>query len=376
MKNSKQKRNSISDRVENINYSAVRKAFSAGRKSGVINLTIGEPDFDTPESLKDAAKHYIEAGYNRYTETKGIADLRKAISKKLARNKIIRKENEIIVTAGTTSAIFMTLFSLVNRDDEVVIFSPYFIAYAEIIKCIGGKTIIVKTDKNFQPNIELLEKSITKKTKAIIINSPNNPTGAVYSKFTITKIVKIARKYGTYIISDEIYSSLIYNGVNFFSAAQIYSDTIVIDGISKSKAAAGWRIGYIAGPKKIVDATEKVQQFTSVCAPSAFQYASIKTMCKEVEKSIITKYQNRRDMIYTSLKNIFPLVKPHGAFYFFIKTPVSGENFTKRLLKKGLAVVPGSAFGSEFKNYIRISYAASDEKIKEAILVMKKIKTI
>ncbi|MDO8579415.1 MAG: pyridoxal phosphate-dependent aminotransferase [bacterium] len=373
MKKFKQKRNNISDRVENINYSAVRKAFSAGRNRDVINLTIGQPDFETPKSLRDAAKRSIDRGFNRYTETKGVLKLRKAISQKLARGGVMRNKDEIIVTAGTTSAIFMTLFSLVNEGDEVIVFSPYFVAYTEIIKYVGGKVIIVKTDDNFQPNdLELLEKSITTKTKAIIINSPNNPTGAVYSASIIAQIVKIARKYGIYIISDEIYRSFVYDKAKFFSPAEIYSDTLVIDGLSKSKAVTGWRIGFIAGPQKIINAVEKLQQFTTVCAPSVFQYASIEAINKKLEKNILTEYQNRRDFVYMSLKNVLPTIKPKGAFYFFIKTPVSGAVFAKRLLKKGLAVVPGSAFGDKFENYIRISYAASKEKLSAAVSIIKK----
>ncbi|MDP2741390.1 MAG: aminotransferase class I/II-fold pyridoxal phosphate-dependent enzyme [bacterium] len=372
MKKFKQKRNNISDKVSNINYSAIRRAFNAGRENNIIDLTIGQPDFEPRKYLKDSAKKYIDAGFNKYTETKGILDLRKAISKKLEGNKIFRNEEEIIVTAGTTSAIFMTLFSLVNSDDEVIIFSPYFVAYVEIIKFVGGKVIVVKTDENFQPDIKLLKKAITKKTKAIIVNSPNNPTGAVYPKNIISEIVNVAREKNIFIISDEIYSSLIYEEVEFFSPAKIYSNTIIIDGFSKSKAVTGWRVGYVAGPKEIIDALEKVQQFTSVCAPSAFQYALIKATNTPVEKSIITEYQKRRDFIYEDLKNNFSIVKPEGAFYFFIKTPIFSDIFAKRLLKKGVAVVPGVVFGKDFDNYIRISYATSKEKLKKALSVIKK----
>lgn len=371
MKKSKQKRNKIVDRVNNITYSAIRRAFNAGRRKNVIDLTIGQPDFDAPKYLKDSAKYYIDADYNKYTMTKGVLELRKAISKKLKENKITRSEDEIIITAGTTSAIFMTLSSLINQGDEVIIFSPYFVAYVEIVKFVGGKFVEIKTDENFQPNIELLKKSITKKTKAIVINSPNNPTGAVYSKFIITEIVKIAKKNNIFIISDEIYGSLIYNKDKFFSPGQIYKNTIIIDGLSKSKAITGWRIGYAAGPKEVVDALEKLQQFTSVCAPSPFQYASINAIHTKIEKSIKTSYQSRRDLIYKSLKNVCSIVKPEGAFYFFIRTPVSSEIFAKRLLKKGVAVVPGEVFGKDFKNFTRISYAVPEHKLRKAITIIK-----
>jgi len=231
---------------------------------------------------------------------------------------------------------------------------------------------VVKTDENFQPDIKLLKKSVTQKTKAIIINSPNNPTGAVYPKSIIKEIVKIAEKNNLYVISDEIYSSLIYDGVNFFSPGKIYSKTIIIDGLSKSKAITGWRIGYVAGPKEIIDAIEKVQQFTSVCAPSPFQYAAVESMNTDIDKSIIAEYQKRRDLVHKNLKDTVSLIKPHGAFYFFIKTPISSEIFAKKLLEKGVAVVSGKVFGDDYKNYIRISYAASEEKLKEAFSIIIK----
>jgi len=373
MKKSKQKRNNISDRVNNINYSAIRRAFNAGGGKNIIDLTIGQPDFDAPKYLKDVAKKYIDLGYNKYTPTKGILDLRKAISKKLKKNKINRSEDEIIVTAGTTSAIFMTLFSLINNGDEVVIFSPYFVAYEEIIKFVGGKPVVVKTDENFQPDIKLLKKSVTQKTKAIIINSPNNPTGAVYPKSIIKEIVKIAEKNNLYVISDEIYSSLIYDGFEFFSPAEIYPETIIIDGLSKSKAVTGWRVGYVAGPKEIICAIEKVQQFTSVCAPSPFQYAAVEAVNTDIDKSIIAEYQKRRDLVYKNLKDTVSLIKPYGAFYFFIKTPISSEIFAKKLLEKGVAVVPGKVFGDDYRDYIRISYATSEEKLKAAVSVIKEV---
>jgi len=371
MKKFKQKRNNISDRVNNINYSAIRRAFNIGRSENIIDLTIGQPDFDAPQYIRDSAKKFIDLGCNRYTPTKGILELRKAISKKLKSNKIIRSEDEIIVTAGTTSAIFMTLFSLINEGDEVIIFSPYFVAYEEIIKFVGGRAIVVKTDENFQPDVESLKKFVTQKTKVIIINSPNNPTGAVYPKSVIEEIVKVAEKNNLYIISDEIYSSLIYDGFEFFSSAEIYPKTIIIDGLSKSKAVTGWRVGYVAGPKEIIDAIEKVQQFTSVCAPSPFQYAAAESVNTDIDGSIIAEYQKRRDLVYKNLEDTVSLVKPCGAFYFFIKTPISSEIFARKLLEKGVAVVPGKVFGNDYGNYIRISYAASEKKLKEAFSVIK-----
>lgn len=371
MKKSKLRKDKLSNRVRAIDYSVIRKAFSFGRKKGVINLTIGQPDFETPDYLKKSAQKAISEGQNKYTETKGLLELRKMISAKLFSDGIVRNEEEIIITSGTTSGIFMTLFSLINPGDEVIIFAPYFIAYLEIIKLLGGKAKIVRTNRDFQPDIDQLKKLISKNTKAIIINSPNNPTGVVYPKEVIEQVVEVAKGENIYIISDEIYSSLVFDQTKVFSPAQIYPSTIVINGISKMASATGWRVGFVAGPKEIVDAIEKIQQYTNVCAPSVFQYASIEAILKTVDKKIIDLYQKRRDITYKALKENFEVVKPLGAFYLFVKLEISGTVFAKKLLDKDVAVVPGEAFGKDFKNYIRISFAIDDQKLKKALIIIK-----
>ncbi|MCX6713974.1 MAG: aminotransferase class I/II-fold pyridoxal phosphate-dependent enzyme [Candidatus Vogelbacteria bacterium] len=370
MKKFKPRKNSIiSDRVANINYSAVRKSFAVGRGQGLINLTIGQPDFDVPTNIKKQAKLHIDSHHNKYTETKGILPLRQSISEYLKRRQINRSADEIIVTAGTTSAIFMVLLSLLNPDDEVIIFEPYFVAYPELVNLVGGQSVILKTDKTFQPDIAVLQKAITKKTKLIILNSPNNPTGAVYSKDLIKKIVQIAKKVGAYILSDEIYNNFVYN-VPYFSPAKIYNKTIIVDGLSKSKGMTGWRIGFVAGPKNIIEAVEKVQQFTAVCAPAPFQYAAISAFSEPLSPEILKQYKKRRDTIVEGIKNDYSVVKPDGAFYLFVKTPISVDKFIKLLLKNGLAVVPGKAFGG-YKNFVRISYAVSGQEIIKVVKILK-----
>jgi len=365
------KNNDISDRVRNINYSLVRKSFADGLNKGLINATIGQPDFDVPATIKRQAKLHIDNGHNKYTETKGVLPLRQVISKYLIKKGINYGDNEIIVTSGTTSSVFMVIFSIINHGDEVIIFEPYFVAYPEIVNMLGGKAIILKTDKNFQPDICSIQKVITKKTKLIILNSPNNPTGAVYSESIIKEVVKIAKKAGIYILSDEIYSSFVYD-VFHYSSAKIYNKTIIVDGLSKSKGMTGWRIGFVAGPKNIIDAVEKIQQFTSVCAPAPFQYAAISAFGDPLSPKILKQYKKRRDILFYGIKNDYFIVKPKGAFYFFIKTPISADVFVKLLLKKGLAVVPGKTFG-HYKNFVRISYAVSDKEIVRIVGILKKI---
>jgi len=373
MKKSNPRKNRIiSDRVENINYSVVRKSFVKGSNSKMINATIGRPDFDVPDKIKKEAKLHIDLGHNAYTETKGIAPLRQAISKHLQKRNVNRSPDEIIVTSGTTSAIFMVISALINPDDEVIIFEPYFVAYPEIVKMVGGKCVILKTSIDFQPDISLFRKSITNKTKLIIVNSPNNPTGAVYGRDIMNDIVKVAKKAGVYILSDEIYHDFIYDKIPHYSPAEKYEKTIIVDGLAKSKGMSGWRIGFVAGHKKIIDAVEKVQQFTSVCAPAPFQYAAIVALTEPFDQDILNQYRRKRDALTKGIKDHYQIVIPAGAFYLFLKTPISADKFTMILVKKGLAVVPGSAFGN-YKNFIRISYAISDKEIEKMIAILKDV---
>ena len=371
-KSNPRKNRTISDRVENINYSVVRKSFVKGSNSKMINATIGRPDFDVPVKIKEEAKLHIDLGHNAYTETKGIAPLRQAISKHLQKRNVNRSPDEIIVTSGTTSAIFMVISALINPDDEVIIFEPYFVAYPEIVKMVGGKCVILKTNTDFQPDISLLRKSIANKTKLIIVNSPNNPTGAVYNSEMMKEIVRVAKKAGAYILSDEIYHDFIYKKIPHYSPAEKYKKTIIVDGLAKSKGMSGWRIGFVAGPKKIIDAVEKLQQFTSVCAPAPFQHAAVLAFTEPFDQDILNQYRRKREALIEGIKDNYQIVIPDGAFYLFLKTPIPAEKFTMILIKKGLAVVPGSAFGN-YKNFIRISYAISDKEIEKMIDILKDV---
>ena len=368
-KSNPRKNRTISDRVENINYSVVRKSFAKGSNGKMINATIGRPDFDVPVKIKEEAKLHIDLGHNAYTETKGIAPLRQAISKHLQKRNVNRSPNEIIVTSGTTSAIFMVISALINPDDEVIIFEPYFVAYPEIVKMVGGKCVILKTNTDFQPDISLLRKSVTSKTKLIIVNSPNNPTGAVYNSEMMKGIVRVAKKAGAYILSDEIYHDFIYDKIPHYSPAEKYGKTIIVDGLAKSKGMSGWRIGFVAGPKKIIDAVEKLQQFTSVCAPAPFQYAAVVALTESLDPNILNQYRRKREVLIDGIKDSYQIVIPAGAFYLYLKTSIPADKFTMILAKKGLAVVPGSAFGN-YKNFIRISYAISDKEIEKMIDIL------
>jgi len=362
----------IAMRLANFDSSEIRKVFVLAQEiNSPLDLSIGQPDFDVPQEVKEAAIKSIKTDNNCYTPTAGLASLRKAIAQKLLKkNNIKVSPDEVIVTAGTTGAIFLGFMALLDSDDEVIILDPYFIAYKEIANLIGAKPKIVATSANFQPNIKAIRKSITKKTKLIVLNSPNNPTGAVYPKESIKQIVELAKQNDLFILSDEVYEDYVYEGEHF-SPGSIYKNTITLNGFSKSCAATGWRIGYAVGPKEIIDQMAKLQQFIFVCAPSFAQEAAIKALDFD-NGEIIAGYKKKRDIIYDGLRNKFEIVKPCGAFYAFLKTPYEEEKFVKDLLKRKVVVVPGKTF-SQKENYIRISFANKDDILKQAIKIINQI---
>lgn len=356
----------IAKRLNNFDASEIREvlALSSGIKDS-LDLSIGQPDFDVPEIIKASAIKSIKNNHNGYTPTAGLLKLRKAIKQKLLKkNKIDVSVDEILVTAGTTGAIFLTFLTLLNTNDEVIILDPYFIAYKEIVNLIGAKPRIVSTLPNFQPDLVAIEKAINFQTKIIVLNSPNNPTGVVYEKSLIEKIVKLAKKYDLFILSDEVYEDFVYEGEHF-SPGSLYKKTITLNGFSKSCAVTGWRIGYAVGPEEIINQMAKLQQFTFVCAPSFAQEAVIEALNYDNSR-YIRNYKRKRDIVFDGLKDKFDLVKPDGAFYAFLKTPYLEEKFIKDLLDEKVIVVPGKAF-SQKKDFVRISFANRDDILEKAV---------
>lgn len=358
-------------RINNFESSAIRKAFAlAGKIKNPINLSIGRPDFDVPEIVKNAAIKSIKKGFNKYTPTNGILELREKIAVKLQNNGINIDPSEVLVTAGTTGAIFLSYLALLDPGDEVIVFDPYFVAYKQLAELLGAKVKIIDTYPDFQPNIKELKKTISAKTKLIVLNSPNNPAGAVYVKKKIKEVVEIARKNDIYLLSDEVYEDFIYEG-GHFSPGSIYKNTLTLNGFSKSISATGWRIGYVAGPKDIIDKMASLQQFIFVCAPSFAQHAVIKALDYDNKKEVAGLRQ-KRDFLYENLKDFYDIAKPAGAFYLFLKTPYEEEKFISELLKHKVIVVPGSAF-SDKKGYIRISYACPTEILKKAVKILQSL---
>ena len=362
----------------------------AGGKD-VIGLGAGEPDFDTPDNIKEAAIEAIKKGDTKYTAVDGTPALKKAIQAKFSRENHLSYElDQISVGTGGKQVLYNAFMATINKGDEVIIPAPYWVSYPDIVLLAGGKPKIIKCDEknNFKLTPEKLKKAVSKKTKWIIINSPSNPTGSGYTKDEIIALSKILMKYkNLYILSDDIYEHITYDGFKFFTIAQIEklkSRTLTMNGVSKSYSMTGWRIGYAAGPKEIIKAMAKIQSQSTSNPTSISQAAAVEALngTQDFISERSNSFKERRNFVVDSLNNIkgISCLSPEGAFYVFPnckkllnkKTKLkTDKDFVEKLLEKAeVAVVQGSAFGLD--GYFRISYATSMENLKKA---MKRIKS-
>ncbi len=384
----------LSERIKKVEPSATLKITATAKqmkKEGkpVINFGAGEPDFDTPEFIKDSAIKAIKEGKTKYTPATGLIELKEAVVSKIKKdlNVEYKKEN-IIITVGAKHALYNIMQAMVNPGDEVILFSPYWVSYKEQVNLASGIPVFVDTTKNnFKIDFDELKKKISSKTKLILLNSPQNPTGVVYSKEEIEKLAEIVMQYeNLYIISDEIYDKLIYDNKKHFSITQVSKEikerTFLVNGVSKTYAMTGWRIGYLAAKEEFAKAIGNLQSHSTSNPTTFCQIASITALEQESEEidKMIKKFEERRDLIYNKIKEIkeFKVEKPEGAFYIFpdisnvfnkrYKDEIidSSFKFAEILLKeKYVAVVPGVAFGTD--KYIRLSFATSDEDIIEGV---------
>lgn len=360
-------------------------------KNGVdlVNFTAGEPDFDTPEYIRDAAKNALDQGKTRYTETKGILELREALSEKFKEyNNIDYSPNNIIISTGGKQALINALLSIVNPDDEIIIPSPFWLSYPEMVKIAGGRSILVETkkDNNFKLDIDLLESVYSTKTKCIILNNPNNPTGVVYNKEELELIGNWAFKNDIIIISDEIYERLNYDSDHVSMASinqNIKSITITISGFSKSYAMTGWRLGYAATENlEIIDLMTKLQSHMTSNTSVITQYAGLAAIKEEKEeiKLMVDKFKNRRNLVVNEIKNIddLSMIYPQGAFYGFLDiSKLKGRKYNNKSIEDSMeianillndfkvALLPGVVFGAD--DYLRISYATNEDIILEGL---------
>ena len=369
--------------------SKAREMRAAGKD--VIGLGAGEPDFDTPDNIKEAAIEAIRKGDTKYTAVDGTPALKKAIQAKFSRENHLSYElDQISVGTGGKQVLYNAFMATINKGDEVIIPAPYWVSYPDIVLLAGGKPKIIKCDEknNFKLTPEKLKKAVSKKTKWIIINSPSNPTGSGYTKDEIIALSKILMKYkNLYILSDDIYEHITYDGFKFFTIAQIEklkSRTLTMNGVSKSYSMTGWRIGYAAGPKEIIKAMAKIQSQSTSNPTSISQAAAVEALngTQDFISERSNSFKERRNFVVDSLNNIkgITCLSPEGAFYVFPnckkllnkKTKLkTDKDFVEKLLEKAeVAVVQGSAFGLD--GYFRISYATSMENLKKA---MQRIKT-
>ena len=365
-----------------------RELRAAGKD--VIGLGAGEPDFDTPINIKNAAVRAIRAGETKYTAVDGTLALKKAIVKKFKKeNNLKYSIDQITVGAGGKQVLYNTFMATLNKGDEVIIPAPFWVSYPDMVLLAGGKPKIVKCDEKdgFKINAENLRKAITKKTKWLILNSPSNPTGAGYTKNEIKKLSKVLIKHKKiHILSDDIYEHVKYDNFKFYTIAQIpklKNRTLTMNGVSKSYAMTGWRIGYAAGPENIIKAIRKIQSQSTSNPSSISQAAAVEALngTQKFIKKRAKSFKARRNFVVNSLNNIkgISCLKPNGAFYVFPnckkllgnKTKLKTDtDFVKKLLEKSnVAVVQGSAFGLD--GYFRISYATSMQKLKIAMSRIK-----
>ncbi|MFO7883135.1 MAG: aspartate aminotransferase [Kosmotogaceae bacterium] len=344
----------------------------------VIKLTAGEPDFPTPKSIINAATKAMEEGKTKYTQSSGILPLREKISRKLsAENKLYYSPDEIVVTNGGKQAIYNTLLAILNPGDEVIILSPSWVSYGAQVNLCGGVPVYVKTisDNGFLPSTKDIESSLTSKTKAIIINSPNNPTGAIYSEKLLGEIAELAKKRNLLIISDEVYEKLAFDEehISIASFKDMKERCAVINAFSKTYSMTGWRIGYVAGSKKLAKTISKIQSHQCSNVNTISQYAATEAFNVDITY-MVDAFKERRSLVNEKLSSMkFNFSYPKGAFYFFIdirkylgKRYKNSLSFCKSLLENTrVGLVPGSAFEAE--GFVRLSYASSLEELKEGL---------
>ena len=364
----------FAQRVLDIDISGIRKIFEAAG-SDAINLGLGQPDFDTPSHIRQAAIDAINEGFTGYTFGSGIVELREALSQKFKReNDFDVSSNEIIVTSGASEALEIAIAALVNPGDEVLIANPGFVSYNALTEMMGGRAVGVPLGEDLTMRPEDVMERITPKTKALIVNSPSNPTGGVQTKDDMKAFADIADDHNITIISDEVYEHFIYEGEHVSPA--MYSDNVItVNATSKTYSMTGWRLGYVAAKSEYTEQMLKVHQYVQACANSIAQKAALAAITGPMEPVIAMRdeFKKRRDVLVNGLNGMgLKCALPKGAFYAFPEVSDSAEVATK-FISNGVVVVPGIAFGDRGDGYIRISYATSMADIERALGIMERV---
>ena len=380
----------LSDKLELVRVSEIRRLFDLAQGiEGIISLGIGEPDFDTPEHIKEYTKEALDKGLTHYGPNAGIKELREAIAEKLKKDNGIEVDpkSQIIITVGGNQGLLMGFATFLKDGEEVLIPSPAFVSYAPSVILAGGKPVEVPTyeENEFRLSVDDLKKYVTPRTRALIINSPNNPTGAVLTKKDLEEIADFAVEHDLIVFSDEVYEYFVYDGVRNYSIASLdgmFDRVITINSFSKTFAMTGWRLGFVVAPEWVIERMTRFQMYNVTCPVTFVQYAAAKALRDErswkAVEEMRREYERRRNLVWKRLNEMgLPTVKPKGAFYIFPRvkdTGLTSKEFSKLMIREAKVVmVPGSAFGKAGEGYVRISYATAYEKLEEAMNRIEKI---
>jgi aspartate aminotransferase/aminotransferase len=358
--------------MDRLEVSGIRKMFDlAARIAEPVNLSLGQPDFQVPPEVKEAAIRAIREDRNGYTTTLGIPELREKIRAEIEARAGFRGGN-VLVTSGVAGGLFLAMGALVEKGDEVILPDPYFVLYRNLIRFFAGTPVLLDTYPDFRIRPERLDRLITPRTKLILFNNPVNPTGIAYRRDEVAAIAAVARRHGVLVLSDEIYASYSYD----FPHESIFlhtADAVLFGGFGKAYGMTGWRLGFAAGPTEIVDRMAMLQQFSFVCAPGPAQHAGVAALDVDVSGHR-GDYRAKRDYVYESLKDRYEVVKPQGAFYFFPRCPrrMKDRDFVARAIESRLLVVPGSAC-SRRATHFRLSYAVPDSVLERGLQILRKL---
>jgi aspartate aminotransferase len=365
------KRAWIAERMQRIDVSGIRKVFDlAATMKDPINLSIGQPHFDTPRPVKDALKKAIDEGRNAYSPTQGIAPLVRKLQERVDAE-YQHADRSLFVTSGTSGGLMLALSALINPGDEVLFFDPYFVVYKHLTTLVGGTPVAVDTYPEFRVDFSKVRAALTERTKVILCNSPANPTGTVLAEADVRGLAELAAERNVALISDEIYRTFVYDGP-FISPARFNERTIVIDGFSKSHSMTGLRLGYAHGPAEVIQQMIKLQQFTYVCAPQPVQWAGL-TACDVDVSERVAEYRRNRDFMVAELSGLYEFAPAGGAFYLFAKAPWgTASEFVAEAIKRNLLIIPGNVF-SDRDTHFRLSYSAERRTLERGVEVLKKL---
>lgn len=364
----------IADRMSKIDSSGIRKVFNlAAQMKDPVNLSIGQPDFEVPEEIKEAAIRAVMDNKNSYTLTQGIGEMRQFCEQTYF-DRYKYKAPASIITSGVSGGLLLALMATVNPGDEVLIPDPYFVMYKHLVNLLGGVPVYYNTYPDFKVHAADIQAKITPKTKILMINSPANPTGAVLGEDDLKAVAQVAKENGLLVFADEIYEEFCFDG-SYRSICEFMSDNLLVfNGFSKSASVTGWRIGYALGDQNIINEMIKLQQYSFVCTPSFAQYALL-TYSKIDREKIKAAYREKRDIVYNGLKGKFKTMKPGGAFYIFPQIPekyATATEFVEKAIANKVLVIPGNVF-SEKDTHFRLSFAAPNETLKRGVDILNSL---